>query len=937
MSGIPLLGHGLCQAQEFTNWKQCILCQANDPKKGALVLHPKKESYQHLLEVIQERASLLDGNFTQIQRRLKGSTKETLQSEKAVWHRSCYSSTTNKDQLKRARDRQEYAISTGSYTVKKRGQKRRSTEIDELGPSVSGSSLPFTRSSTVPLDTDRCFFCQKVDDQQMFKVTTANAGNALRDAVEKCQDATLKTRLNTSISPCDAHAIDVRYHKSCWRRNVFHVLRDEHNKSNTSKEHSLQTASLIELINLIDVQTQNQAYLSIDDIETTYANMIGAEGMRNHSPAFSRQWLKEKILAQLPNVRSVLQTNRRKPAVLYSPAACEEDLVNSAITSDDDDINSMKAIFQAAQVLRKTIAGFTKKDKPANTIPVTTNIDDVPAELYTMIRWIIVGPVDELETETRTSVVDRLALTVSQNIRFGFKYNRQVKYKPSRESSTFRLQHTRENPQVLGLALTVHHKTREKMLMGLLNAHGYCVSHSRTLLIETALANAVVENTKRFQGLYVPPFLKKGTFVFFAADNTDFAEDTADGKGTTHGTIVAVYQKADAPGEPIAGPLVIGDAHSFSVTPYHFNIMHCDKPKPQQTKRPEKFTVNKMGVSGSYQQTQMGWIFASAVSRMKQGSLEKSSKIPCWAGYYSLLSANKSVTQVGALPLLPEVAHEWSTLLTVIMQASQLRHLAVGEDHPTVISFDMALYEKVVQLLDARPDLKRKVVPRLGELHVVMAALRALGASMDNLGIDDAWIEADVYGAATTRQILKCTHYKRSLCAHIYSYVALYEMALEEFFRDNPQLKDICWEATDRVEEACSEENKSTKAESMKQANITLLHALTTAEVMKAFKDWETQRYKNAMFKSIMNYLHRVETILFFVAASRNADLVLHLEAGEALSKMFFAMDRIKYKRLWPRYIADMYDLKTNHPATWRELEAGNLSVTKTSIPFVSS
>ena len=60
------------------------------------------------------------------------------------------------------------------------------------------------------------------------------------------------------------------------------------------------------------------------------------------------------------------------------------------------------------------------------------------------------------------------------------------------------------------------------------------------------------------------------------------------------------------------------------------------------------------------------------------------------------------------------------------------------------------------------------------------------------------------------------------------------------------------------------------------------------------------------MLKSMMNYLHQVETILFFVAASRNADLALHLEAGEALSKMFFAMDRIKYKRLWPRYIADM-------------------------------
>ena len=131
------------------------------------------------------------------------------------------------------------------------------------------------------------------------------------------------------------------------------------------------------------------------------------------------------------------------------------------------------------------------------------------------------------------------------------------------------------------------------------------------------------------------------------------------------------------------------------------------------------------------------------------------------------------------------------------MQATQLRKLAVGEDHPTVISFDLALYEKVVQLLNARLDRKHTVVPRLGELHVVMAALHALGTSIENSDIDDAWIEADVCGSATTRQILKCTHYKRALRAYTYSYVALYEITLEEFFNDNPQLKDVCLKATE--------------------------------------------------------------------------------------------------------------------------------------------
>ena len=73
-----------------------------------------------------------------------------------------------------------------------------------------------------------------------------------------------------------------------------------------------------------------------------------------------------------------------------------------------------------------------------------------------------------------------------------------------------------------------------------------------------------------------------------------------------------------------------------------------------------------------------------------------------------------------------------------------VKELAIGEECVTVITFDMSLYEKAVQLVDGRADLKGKVLPSLGELHVVIAALRALGSSIENCGIDDAWIEADV-------------------------------------------------------------------------------------------------------------------------------------------------------------------------------------------------
>lgn len=43
--------------------------------------------------------------------------------------------------------------------------------------------------------------------------------------------------------------------------------------------------------------------------------------------------------------------------------------------------------------------------------------------------------------------------------------------------------------------------------------------------------------------LYIPWTVQKGQFNFFAIDNTDFSEDTPDGKRITHATAIAVFQE----------------------------------------------------------------------------------------------------------------------------------------------------------------------------------------------------------------------------------------------------------------------------------------------------------------------------------------------------------------------------------------------------------
>ena len=133
------------------------------------------------------------------------------------------------------------------------------------------------------------------------------------------------------------------------------------------------------------------------------------------------------------------------------------------------------------------------------------------------------------------------------------------------------------------------------------------------------------------------------------------------------GMVTAIYQRADTPGEPITPPLCVDytKSKSLCITPYHTPMLHCQKPKPTTShNQTGAFSVNNSGVAESYCLTQLGWVVALTVSRMKHAH---ASQIPGWAGYNSLLSTSKPLTEVDALPLL------WSTLLTVVKQALQLK------------------------------------------------------------------------------------------------------------------------------------------------------------------------------------------------------------------------------------------------------------------------
>ena len=61
---------------------------------------------------------------------------------------------------------------------------------------------------------------------------------------------------------------------------------------------------------------------------------------------------------------------------------------------------------------------------------------------------------------------------------------------PKANTSLKTSSNTKENPQIVGLTLTLHHETMTKGVIALLSSHCFSVSYNRTMLLETSLANA---------------------------------------------------------------------------------------------------------------------------------------------------------------------------------------------------------------------------------------------------------------------------------------------------------------------------------------------------------------------------------------------------------------------------------------------------------------
>ena len=98
--------------------------------------------------------------------------------------------------------------------------------------------------------------------------------------------------------------------------------------------------------------------------------------------------------------------------------------------------------------------------------------------------------------------------------------------------------------------------------------------------------------------------------------------------------------------------------------------------------------------------------------------------------------------------------------------------MSVTPDRKTVVSMDLQLYAKCIQL-QANDTISSNYIFRLGELHILFAMLKVIGKNMNCSGLDEALIEANIYGPTTMEQI-KAENIIKGVSKHMLQHILHY-------------------------------------------------------------------------------------------------------------------------------------------------------------------
>ena len=489
---------------------------------------------------------------------------------------------------------------------------------------------------------------------------------------------------------------------------------------------------------------------------------------------------------------------------------------------------------------------------------------------------------------------------------------------------------TRELPLQVGVGLTLHRQTRSAKLVNFCSQIGISINYDRVKRIENNIAETVIAHMENTDGIYIPPDLEPNMFTHFATDNLDFNEDTPDGKRNLHATVLVAYQSLDSSFDTVKDLTMNDNCESVHIPENIYKLILCTiKSNTKPSLRPltrsgTEFIQHDLLKTALI--ADISWLFGKRMELFD----EKKSGLT-WSAHNSLVveNTNRRKTTVAVFPILNMSPTDRSVQLTVIKQFQKVRELLHGKGKKTVITVDLGLYRPMQQLQMSRNDMETVLMP--GDLHIIMAQLRAIGTFIELSGIPELWIECDMFGERVVKGILDGKRVSRSLDAHVTTLYVFFSSLTEAFFTEHPDIKI----QVDVLSEALLSAWDERDAASVQRANSEFeskLRELSIVSKLTAYCHKMIQQ--RPTFAAAYQYINMVFSMLSFVRAVRSGDWNLRLSAIQDFIKYFFAMDLRNYSAMSTLHLEDMEALSVEDPETWSSLQCGHWAPNKKGLNF---
>ena len=441
-----------------------------------------------------------------------------------MYHRNCYQNYTAKNVLDRvAKKRKIEEISSG--------------DKDTSAIELQSDPRP-TRSSLLATDMRKCAICQTEktdpkDRRRAEKLTTCEtmqAGRTLLKAAKVRGDQ----RLIVSLSDHDPIAIELRYHRTCYRMYTNTKQIEMIQKNQEGKLESRYDDAFQELKSEMEPKIfESLEVLRMSDLRQRYVELLSFQGVQN--PLYRSEKLKVRMQKAYHGRISFWHPRYRSEAeIVYCDEVSKGQIVecglnrsfeNDTFITEPEDVSLKNHVYHAAKTVR---AALLSQERNIPWPPYSTTINEenisVPTVVYNLLAWILS---EDGEREDEKVNVDencqRLVLSLAQDLLYNVSKGRM------------------KTPKHVALPIAVKNLTRSKEVITLLNRYGHGISYDQVLEIETALAESHIEAQEH--GVILPKVICANVFSTFCWDNIDLLEETLSGRGTTHCTNGIVVQR----------------------------------------------------------------------------------------------------------------------------------------------------------------------------------------------------------------------------------------------------------------------------------------------------------------------------------------------------------------------------------------------------------